>query len=602
MLNRALLRLARSARAGLALTIGFSLAGGLLTVAQAWLLSATIDRAFLGRQGLAALAWPLGLLLAVVIARAAAAGVSEVAGGHVAVRVKTDLRRALLAHLLALGPVQAQGERTGELTTAAVQGIEALEAYFSQYLPQLVTAALVPLAILLFVLPIDWLSALVLALTAPLIPLFMILIGKAAEALTKKQYAMLGRLSAHFLDVLQGLTTLKLLGQSRAQARAIGEISRRYRLATMEVLRVAFLSALVLEIVGTLGTALIAVEVGLRLLAGQMAFQPALFILVLAPEFYLPLRLLGQRFHAATSGVSAANRIFDILGQPVPARPGQEPAGAAQDQPAGQAPPPAAVVTSGIKSAIIFHDVHYAYAGGSRPALRGASFEIAAGQKAALVGPSGAGKTTAVSLLLRFIEPDQGEITVDGVLLSALPLAAWRERVAWVPQAPHLFHTTLADNIRLARPQAPLADVVRAAERAQLHDFVATLPLGYDTLVGDQGARLSGGQAQRVALARAFLKDAPILVLDEPTSSVDPELEARLQSATDELMRGRTVLLIAHRLSTVYQADQIVVLSDGRVVEAGRHASLAAAEAGHSGLYRRLLLASLEATDSLEAA
>ncbi len=512
MLNRPLLRLAKSAPAGLGLTIGFSLAGGLLTVAQAWYLSYAIDRAFLGGQGLAELGRPLGLLLVVILLRAVVVGGGEVAGARVAVQVKTDLRHALVKHLLALGPIYVQGERTGELTAAAVQGIESLEAYFSQYLPQLASAALVPLAILLFVLPLDWLSAVVLALTAPLIPLFMILIGQAAAALTRRQYTLLGRLSAHFLDTLQGLTTLKVLGQSQSQARAIAIVSDRYRLATMEVLRVAFLSALVLEIVATISTAIIAVEVGLRLLAGDLAFQPALFILVLAPEFYLPLRLLGQRFHAAASGASAAGRLFEILSQPVAGRPAAAPApmamppvasedglaaSAGPGRPAAGAPgthPPTPPTPTALgKFHITFDDVYYAYEGGRRPALRGASFEIGVGQTVALVGPSGAGKSTVVNLLLRFVEPDQGTIWVNGTPLCGLLAADWRSQVAWVPQTPHLFHDTLAANIRLARPDAPLAEVVRAAQRAQLHDFVSALPQGYETLVGEQGARLSGG-------------------------------------------------------------------------------------------------------------
>jgi ATP-binding cassette subfamily C protein CydD len=579
MLNRRLLRHAQAGRASFGLSVGFSLLGGGLTVAQAWTLSRVVERAFLGGAGLAALGPQLMILLGIMVLRGLAVAGSEVAASHVALRVKTDLRRALLRHLFALGPAHTQGERTGELTATAVEGIEALEPYFSQYLPQLVTAALVPLTILFVVGPLDWLSALVLCLTAPLIPVFMVLIGKAAEALTRRQYTLLGRLSAHFLDVVQGLTTLKVLGQSRAQARTIARISERYRLVTMEVLRVAFLSALVLEIVATLSTAIIAVEVGLRLLAGSLSFQPALFILVLAPEFYLPLRLLGQRFHAAASGASAAGHLFEILDQPVPVAMTAATSGARA--PNGHAP---------LSGAMSFRDVQYAYEGGRRPALRGASFEIGAGQTVALVGPSGAGKSTVANLLLRFITPDRGEILASGARLSALPVDAWRQQVAWVPQAPHLFHASLADNIRLARPTATDDEVQRAAERAQLDAFVDRLPEGYATLVGEHGARLSGGEGQRLALARAFLKDAPLLILDEPTSSVDPELEAQLQAATAELMSGRTVLLIAHRLSTVYQADHIIVLCAGRVAEAGTHAALLR----QGGSYARLVAAGLE--------
>jgi ATP-binding cassette subfamily C protein CydD len=364
-----------------------------------------------------------------------------------------------------------------------------------------------------------------------------------------------------------------------------------------------------LEIVGTLSTAIIAVQATLRLLSGAMAFQPALFILILAPEFYLPLRLLGQRFHAAAAGTSAAARLFEILGQPAPkavpaARASSQwtdgverhldrnPSRATVDSGTGdfirardrqatvRAVADSAVRPPGVRSrqplrrAIVFDDVHFAYEGGRRPALRGCSFEIPAGKMVALAGLSGAGKSTAANLLLGFGQPDRGQILIDGVPLSELSLVEWRQQVAWVPQAPHLFHDTLAANIRLARPEATLAEVMRAAERAQLHEFIASLPQGYETSVGEQGLRLSGGQAQRVALARAFLKDAPVLILDEPTSSVDPALETQLALATRALMRGRTVLVIAHRLTTIRQADHVVVLEAGRVVEEGQAAEL----------------------------
>ncbi|HBY98368.1 MAG TPA: thiol reductant ABC exporter subunit CydD, partial [Chloroflexi bacterium] len=318
-MDRNLLRQARIAWAALGLTVGLSGLGGLLAVLQAWFLSRIIEQVFLDGQALAGVTGDLTLLLGVIGLRAAAAMGSEVAAGSVAVRVKTDLRRVLFDHVLALGPTYTRGERSGELTATLVEGVEALDAYFSQYLPQLIVATLVPLTILVAVFPIDLLSALVLLLTAPLIPLFMILIGKAAEALTGRQYELLSRLSAHFLDILQGLTTLKLLGQSEVQVTMIGRISDQYRVATMRVLRVAFLSALVLELVATISTAIVAVEISLRLLSGRIGFQQALFVLILAPEFYLPLRMLGARFHAGAAGGSAARRIFEVLTTPLAA-------------------------------------------------------------------------------------------------------------------------------------------------------------------------------------------------------------------------------------------------------------------------------------------
>ena len=562
MFERKLILQALPARTALIATIVLGFAGGALAVGQAWLLSAVIDRVFLGGAQLPRVMPWLWWVLGLMAARAAVTWAGEMTANRVALRVKRDMREAVFAHLLALGPAYARGERTGELTAAVVDGVEALDAYFSQYLPQLAVAALVPAIILAMVFPLDVLSGVVFLLTAPLIPVFMILIGWTTDALTRRQYDRLGRLSAHFLDTLQGLTTLKMLGQSRRQAQVVRAVSDQYRQATLEVLKVAFLSALVLEMVATISTAVVAVEIGVRLLYGQMAFQPALLILILAPEFYLPLRMLGLRFHSAASGVSAGKRLFEILATPMP-----------RAGPVASTPVVTTPWLDGQREAIAFADVHFSYPD-DRSALSGATFEIPAHQKTALVGPSGAGKSTVVQLLLRFVEPEQGTIVAGGQPLNEIDLAAWRGRIAWVPQTPHLFHDTVAANLRLARSEANDDELVKAARQACLHDFILSLPQGYDTLIGEEGARLSGGQAQRLALARAFLKDAPFLIMDEPTSRVDPELEALLQSATDELMRGRTTLVIAHRLNTVYQADQIVVLVEGKVVERGSHAAL----------------------------
>jgi ATP-binding cassette subfamily C protein CydD len=335
------------------------------------------------------------------------------------------------------------------------------------------------------------------------------------------------------------------------------------------VLRVAFLSALVLEMVATISTAVVAVQIALRLLAGRLPFEQGLVVLLLAPEFYLPLRMLGTRFHAGMEGVAAAQRIFEVLGVPVPAAPAQ----------------PVWTVPPALSRGLAFEGVRYAYDEGQRPALRGVSFEVAAGEKVALVGPSGAGKSTVAHLLLRFLEPDRGRIVVDGVPLADLPPAVWRRQVAWVPQDPYLFHGTVTDNIRLARPGATFLEVARAARQAHAHTFVDELPLGYDTLIGERGARLSGGEAQRIALARAFLKDAPLVILDEATANLDPEIEDLIQEAMECLLQGRTALIIAHRLSMVYRADRILVLDGGRVVEQGTHRALAR----QGGLYGRLV-------------
>ncbi|MDR7452107.1 MAG: thiol reductant ABC exporter subunit CydD [Armatimonadota bacterium] len=557
----------------LALAIAPGVGTAVLVVLQASLLSGVIAGVFLDGRRLPTLIPALAALLAVIVARATLVWAGEVAAAGVALRVKTDLCERLCAHLFALGPAYTRGERTGELAAAAVEGIEALDAYFRHYLPQVALAALIPATLLAFIAPADPLSALLLLLTAPCIPILALLIGRAAQALTRRRWELLGLLGAHFLDVLSGLTTLKIFGRSRRQARTIAEMSERFRAVTLEVLRVAFLSALVLEIIAMISTAIVAVTVGLKLLYGRMTFETALFILILAPEFYLPLRLLGGRFHAGAAAVAAAGRILEILNTPAPF----PPAGARPAADERRADDP------GVDD-LRFDGVGVVYSDGRR-ALADVSFVIPQGRTVALVGRSGAGKSTIAHLLLRFLEPTEGRILVGERPLNAWPAAAWRTRIAWVPQSPSLFHDTLLANIRLARPDASREEVERAARAAHLDAVVAALPQGYETVIGEHGMRLSGGEAQRVALARAFLKDAPLVILDEPTSSLDPDLEAALQDSVARLMQGRTTVLIAHRLHTLQHADRIIVLDRGRVVEAGTHRELM----GREGLYRRLV-------------
>ncbi|GIL13156.1 MAG: thiol reductant ABC exporter subunit CydD [Chloroflexota bacterium] len=558
----------RIGRAALALTIGLGVIAGLLLVAQAFLLSRAINLVFLQGAALADILPLLASLLGVGAARALALWGGEVSAQGLAESVKTDLREKLFAHILTLGPAYTRGERSGELVNTATGGIEALDAYLREYIPQVALAAFVPLIMLLTVFPIDLVSGLVLLFTAPLIPLFMILIGKAAGALNRRQWTALSRMSAHFLDVLQGLTTLKLFQRSRAQIEIIAAVSDQFRKTTLDVLRVAFLSALVLEMVATISTAVVAVEIGLRLLYGVLDFERAFFVLVLAPEFYLPLRTLGIRFHAGVAGATAARRIFEVLETP--------PEVMLTDN-ARPLPPPSFHIR--------LENVVYAY--GDRPALNGLSLEIRPGERLALVGPSGGGKTTISQLLLRFIEPRGGQIIVDSFPLHDLPADSWREQIAWVPQNPYLFNASAADNIRLGKPSATMAEIIEAARLAGAHEFISALPSGYDTLIGERGARLSGGQAQRIALARAFLRDAPLLILDEATAHLDPETELLIQASINRLMQGRTALIIAHRLSTVYNADRIAVIDGGRVVETGAHEELLR----QNGVYRQLVTA-----------
>lgn len=554
------------ARIRLTLTIGCGTLGGILMVLQAWLLANVIDRLFLQQAPLADAMPLMWWLVGVFGLRSAVNYFSTVFAGQASRLIRQALRTKLISHLMALGPSYVSGERSGELSNTVTEGVEALDAYIREFLPRISLAAIVPLTILLVVFPADTLTGFVLLFTAPVTPVFMWLIGSTAGKMAEKRFDQLSRLSAHFLDVLQGLTTLKLFGRSRQQIEVIRSVTGDFRHTTMEVLRIAFLSSLVLEIVGTLSTALVAVEVGIRLLYDGLIFRDALFILILAPDFYQPLRDLGSSFHSSTAGSAAAKRIFEVLETPV------------------LQPAPAASTHVQFNQAIRFDNVTVRYREATAPALSNINLAINVGETVAVVGPSGAGKSTLAALLLRFVEPTTGSITVDGMPLTSIPASTWRTQISWVSQRPYLFNTTVADNIAMSRPDASLADIRAAAEAAFANQFISELPDGYNTVVGEQGVRLSGGQMQRVALARAFLRDAPLLILDEATANLDVRTEAQIEQAVQRLMKERTTIIIAHRLNTVASADKILVLQNGQLIEQGSHKQLVADEEFYSTL------------------
>ena len=557
----------RLARGPISLAVALGVLSGCLLIPQAWLLAHAVNAVVLQRASLAAvLPWLLPLPIVFALRFAVTRGSEQVAM-RAATLVKEDVRRRLVRHLQELGPAYAQSRHSGELAIAAVEAIEALEPYYARYLPQMALVALVPLSILVFVFPRDWISGLVLLLTAPLVPLFMLLIGGRAEQLNQRQWRKLARMSAHFLDALQGLTTLKLFNASRREAGLIARISEDYRKSTMAVLRVAFLSALALEFFATVSIAAVAVLIGFRLLYAQMGFETAFFVLLLAPEFYLPLRTLGARYHARMEAIGAAERVIEVLDASLP------------DVTPGRARP-----LLGRALEIRFEDVHYAYEPG-RAALRGASFILPAERVTALVGPSGAGKSTVLKVLLGFVRAQSGRVLVGEHDLARLSPEHWLGHVAWVSQRPHLFQGSILDNIRMGDGTISFEMVRSAARLAHADEFIERLPQGYDTEVGERGQNLSGGQVQRLALARAFLKDAPVLLMDEATTSLDPETEALITQAIARLAQARTVLIIAHRVRTVRSADCILVMDEGRIVEQGTHEMLLRA----NGRYARMV-------------
>jgi ATP-binding cassette subfamily C protein CydD len=553
-------RHARAAAWSLLTTVALGLVATALVLAQASLLAHALAATARG-TGVSALSGTIIALLLVFAGRAAVSYGGEVAALRAAARVKSQLRRGLVAKALSLGPSWLSGQRPGEITTLATSGLDALDAYFARYLPALVLACLVPLAVLARVAAADWLSGLVIAVTLPLIPVFAILIGGYTKARTQRQWQLLARLGGHFLDVVEGLPTLKAFGRARAQADVIKNVTGEYRSATMATLRITFLSALVLELSAALATALVAVEVGLRLLAGHIGYETALLVLLLTPEAYLPLRNVGAQFHASATGTAAAQRALDILDLPAPAATPAPSPGRDRGEPGGEADLRTQPVT--------LTGVVLEYPGRSAAALDGMSLTISPGDRIVLTGPSGAGKSSLLALLLRFCEPTAGRIDVGGRGLATIPFGIWRDQIAWVPQHPYLFAGTVAENIALGAPDATAAAVRRAARLAGAEEFIDALPGGFSALLPERGLILSAGQRQRVALARAFLRDAPLVLLDEPAAHLDPVSARQVMTVIETLLADRTVVMVSHRVSHAALPDaRVLRLDHGRLVAA----------------------------------
>lgn len=546
-LDPRLLQRARPARVAIVADAVLGVTTALLVVTQAVLIARIAARAFDGAS-LDDLTTPLIILVVVTACRAATVWAFELIGRRAAARIMSVLRDDLVERRLRESPAALDGVESAGVATTAVNGVDALEGTFARYLPQIVLATVVPVAVIVLVAFVDVVSAILMVVTLPLVPVFMWLVGKYTERRTRRRWRALTLLATHFLDVVRGLPTLRAFNRGEHQAARIAEVADAYRRATMSTLRVSFLSGVVLELAATLGIALVAVTVGVRLVGGSIAFEPALTVLVLVPELYLPLRNLGAQYHASADGRAVAERLLDLIEQ-------------GEDQPVLAMSPPAARDVS-----VRLEGVDFAYT--DRPeVLRAADLELRPGEIVALTGSSGTGKSTVASLLLGLVTPTCGRVRIGAVDLADCDRDAWLARVSWVPQDPTLFRLSVRDNIRLGAPDAP-DDRVRTAARAAGADaFIGGLPDGYDTVIGDGGRQLSAGERQRLAVARALVQDADLVILDEPTAHLSPASAAAVCTSLRDYLAGRTALLITHHPDVVSLADRVVRLEAGRIVD-----------------------------------
>jgi thiol reductant ABC exporter CydD subunit len=554
--DRRLLGRVAVARRTLAVCVAAGLGAALLLLVQMTLLAAVIAGAAQGRLGQVPAAVVVALV-AIVAARAGLAQTVEVSGRRTATRVMSALRAELVERRLRPGAGGPGRGNSAELAAGAVQGVDGLETYFARYLPQVVLAVVVPVAVLCWCATVDRTSALVMAVTLPVVPVFMALIGGAAGARARANFQALAALSSWFLDVVRGLPTLRAFNRGTAQLAGIREVTDRYRRTTMGTLRLSFLSGVVLDLAATLSTALVAVTLGIRLVGGSLDLRPALTVLLLVPELFAPVRALASLFHASADGLAATERILDTLDQ-APAAP--RPAVDGRQRPPPEGGWPAGGVAVGVCSVTV------RYPGRAVAALERVELELEAGELVAVVGGSGAGKTTLGRVVLGLTRPDEGVVVAGGRVLGEGDLDRWRERVGWASQHPALIPGTVAANLALGRPGAGPAQIEEAARLAGADRFVRRLPAGYGTVVGAGGHGLSAGQRQRLGLARALVRDASLLVLDEPTVHLDAAAAARVAATVEALRGSRTILLLTHDPGLAARADRVLRLEAGRVV------------------------------------